>query len=183
MAGKNLGGVLNLHVVSSTAEPMVHITRSRRPEIVLFGVDHPLRSPVLLFAGKHIMVQDGPHNELTVRRYASQGAEDSTEQCPARLDPLIRTLVNVGATYPDVVQVITQAAKNKSLASRVVFDAVPELGRKYYRHGDDGDEIDDGPDGQEGGQLDGEAQLESSRAAGDWSDSDAPAGPAEGSES
>ena len=170
VAGKNLGGVLHLHVVSSPAEPMVHITRSQRPEIVLFGGDHRLRPPVLLFAGKHTMVKEGSLNELTVRRYATDDAKDVTQQCPARLDELIRTLVGLGASYPDVVQVITQAAKNKNLSSRVVFDAVPELGRKYYRHGDQTEEE----------EIEGLAESDEPWAD-DGSDSDSPASQGEGS--
>ena len=137
IAGKNLAGVLRLHVVTSLAEPMVHIARSQRPEIILFGSDHALRPPILLFAGKHIIVKDNPQHGLTVRRHATSDRDDVTEQCPPRLDELIRSLVRLGASYPDVIQVIEQAAKNDCLASRVVYDALPEVGRKYYRRGID----------------------------------------------
>lgn len=135
VAGTNLNGVLNLHTVSSTAEPLVHIvTHGQHPEIVLFGGDHILRPPVLLFAGKSIIVKgDTPYGMLTVSRYSAEDDADQTEQCEARLDVLIRTLVKLGASYPDVVRAIQQAKQNGCLASRIEFDKIPKLGRTYYR--------------------------------------------------
>jgi hypothetical protein len=146
IAGKNLAGVLRLHVVSSLAEPTVHITREQRPEIVLFGDDHKLQPPILLFAGNQIMVKGDPKHGLTVRRPASDDGDDIVQPCPAQLADLIETLVRLGGSYPEVIQAIEQASRNGCLASRVVYDALPEVGRKYYRRatgsGEEGEEDD-----------------------------------------
>jgi hypothetical protein len=134
IAGKNLAGILRLHIVSSITEPMVHITREQRPEIVLFGAEQELQPPILLFGGTHIMVKGDPKHGLVVTRHATDDEDDVIKHCPARLDDLIPTLVQLGASYPDVIQAIEQAARNDCIASRVVYDALPEVGRKYYRH-------------------------------------------------
>ena len=40
--GDRLGDACSLHVLDVKGPPMVHVTRSRRPEIVLFGTEHPV---------------------------------------------------------------------------------------------------------------------------------------------
>jgi flagellar basal body P-ring protein FlgI len=136
VAGENLEQKVPLHVVSSLGEPMVHITRSRRPEIVLFGHNQPLAGSVLLFASKKIMVKGEGGDELSVTHYSAD-QDDRTERCAARLDEMIRTLVRLGASYTEVVQAIQQAKQNGNLASRVEFDALPRSGRTYKRNGPD----------------------------------------------
>jgi hypothetical protein len=143
VAGRSLGGILSLHIVGTMGEPMVHITRSRRPEIVLFGTDQPLRPPIMLFAGNKITVTGDGLNGLCVRCHSSGDDEDVTEKCPATLDQLIPLLVRLGATYPDVIQVVNDARQNHCLSSRVVFDRLPRSGRTYLRNQQDADEDND----------------------------------------
>ena len=41
-------------------------------------------------------------------------------------------MVELGASYTDVVSAITQAQQRGSLKARVAFDALPRQGRQYY---------------------------------------------------
>jgi hypothetical protein len=49
------------------------------------------------------------------------------------VDEVIRAIVEVGGTYPDVVQALQQAKASNSLAGRLEIDALPEPGRRYDR--------------------------------------------------
>ena len=55
--GENLGGQFSYHVLNTSGPPMIHVTRSFRPEIVLFGHDQRLDAPFVLEAGKSILVK------------------------------------------------------------------------------------------------------------------------------
>ena len=44
----------------------------------------------------------------------------------------MRTMVELGGSYTDVVSAITQARQRGSLKARVAFDALPQQGRQYY---------------------------------------------------
>jgi hypothetical protein len=46
-------------------------------------------------------------------------------------------VVALGGSYSDVVQAIQQAADNGNLRGRVVYDAIPKLGRTYHREPSD----------------------------------------------
>ena len=45
---------------------------------------------------------------------------------PARVEAIVRAIVEQGGTYPDVVQFLQQASSHHALSSRLVFDAVAE---------------------------------------------------------
>jgi len=50
------------------------------------------------------------------------------------VDEVIRAIVDLGGTYPDVVQALQQAKVDGALASRFEVDALPQPGRSYDRH-------------------------------------------------
>jgi hypothetical protein len=122
--GERLGDACSLHVLDVKGPPMVHVTRSRRPEIVLFGTEHPVADGLRAEAGPTIVVVvDGP--TALVSRFVA-GEPDQQSDVPARVETIIRAIVEQGGTYPDVVQFLQQASSHHALKSRLVFDAVAE---------------------------------------------------------
>ena len=51
---ETLGRGIRLHHVASHGEPMIHVARTRRPEIVLFGSDQVLESPLMVLVDKNV---------------------------------------------------------------------------------------------------------------------------------
>jgi hypothetical protein len=129
--GTWLGEQFSLHVLDVPGPPMVHATRSFRPEIVLFGKEHRFQLPMMLDAGKSILV-NGQGDQVTISRFAP-GAEPEQRVVSTDVAEVIRTLVELGGTYPDVVQALHQAKSDGALASRFEIDALPEAGRPYER--------------------------------------------------
>ncbi len=128
--GEVLGEAFSLHEIPTGTEPLVHIRKSKRPEIVLFGQDIRLATPTAIFAGKQIMVKsDGP-NRFKVSRF-ELGKEDLVEYCSDSLDDIIRMIVKLDGSYTDVVAAINDAKRNGSLSARVKFDSLPKPGRAY----------------------------------------------------
>jgi hypothetical protein len=88
---------------------------------------------LLLDAGHDIRVQAAPGGPVTVSRIALN-MPDQRHQVSTRLDDVIRRVVELGGTYPDVVQMLQHAASCGVLAGcRLEVDAVPQAGRSLAR--------------------------------------------------
>ncbi len=143
--GEELGDDgFSYHVLNTEGPPMVHVCTHKRAELVFFGADHRLRGPVFLEAGGNIVVRssrDKP-DEVVVSRFAV-GEPDQQRVVSNRLDAVVRAIVELGGTYPDTVQALTQAKAAGALTARFEVDALPEIGRIYDRGGEEDEEADD----------------------------------------
>ena len=121
--GERLGDACSLHVLDVEGPPLVHATRSNRPEIVFFGADHRVARGLRAEAGRAIVVVvDGPL--ATVSRFAP-GESDRQTEVPPDAPSIVLAIVELGGGYPDAVQFLQQAAAGRFLRSRLAFDAVP----------------------------------------------------------
>ncbi len=133
VAGENLGDQFSYHVLDTSGTPLIHVTRNRRPEVVLFGRDQRLVTPLAVNAGNLIMVTGtSGEDQITVSRYAVNEL-DQKRVVSTSLDEVIRAIVELGGTYPDVVQALQEAQTVGALLSRFEVDALPEAGRIYER--------------------------------------------------
>ena len=132
--GEMLGDQFSYHLIRSQGPPMVHVTRSFRPEVVLFGADLRIRTPIILDAGKYIRVHGSGPEEVTVMKILP-GQPEEKRQVSGRVDDLIRAIVDLGGSYPDVVQVLVEAKEAQALECRFEVDALPRRGRDYAPSG------------------------------------------------
>jgi len=123
------------HVLATEGPAMIHVTRSRRAEVVLFGHNQTLQTPLALNAGTQIMINSRGGEEITVSRFAPN-EPDQKRLVGCRVDEVIRAIVDLGGNYPDVVQALEEAAATGVLASRFEVDALPEAGRTFDRIAD-----------------------------------------------
>lgn len=126
---------------------MIHVTNSFRPEIVIFGQLPPLKTPLMVEAGGKVLVNGLHGQKLTVSRFDKGGGAEQREIEP-QIEPLIRAIVELGGTYPDVVQALQLARDQGSLTARFCVDALPEANRSYHR----------GDSSAEESELDGKPQ-------------------------
>jgi flagellar basal body P-ring protein FlgI len=151
--GEGLGGKFSYHMLDVGGPPMIHLTGSYRPEVVLFGRQHQLITPVKLQAGKAIdIVGDG--NEISVVRYLPDKPVER-RQVTNDVDALVRAVVELGGDYGGLVQMFSEAKAKKALTSRLEIDALPRSDRGYDRdahpadHGEYADDDADHADGEE----------------------------------
>jgi hypothetical protein len=129
--GEDLGGQFHYHVLNTPKEePMIHVTTHRRAELVLFGQDQRFLTPLLVSAGNEIMVTSTAEGEISVSKFAPHEA-DQKRVVSTRVDDVVRAIVELGGTYPDVVQAIQEAKAANCLEGRFEIDALPETGRSY----------------------------------------------------
>lgn len=125
-----------VYAIESTGEPMVHVTRRRAPEIVLFGPEQSLRLPAVLNAGSsiRIMGESGQH-EVEIIFY-KLNAEPKRHKVPNRMIDILRACGNLGATYPDIVQMMIEAEQQHNFVGQFGIDRLPQAGRLYTKNGD-----------------------------------------------
>lgn len=140
--GESMGDQFSYHVLETKGPAMVHATRSFRPEVVLFGPEQRLLTPCTLEAGKDIQIISRGGDEVTISRFAV-GEPDQKRVVSTRLDDVIREIVALGGTYPDVVQALHQAKMRHNLNTRFEIDALPQGGRTYDRPAEEGESDDD----------------------------------------
>jgi flagellar basal body P-ring protein FlgI len=131
--GESLGDQFNYHVLDCEGPPMIHVTRSFRPEIVIFGHQQTLMTPLVLDAGPKILVTSEGGSEVFVSRFALD-EPDQKRQVSNRVDDVIRAIVELGGTYPDVVHFLQQAKEKDMLSGRFEVEALPQAGRSYTRN-------------------------------------------------
>jgi len=130
LRGEDFDGKFTYHVLDVPGQPMIHATSSHRPEVVLFGTDHQLRLPLVLDAGPKILVNGLSGAKIKVSHFG-----ETTQQRVVSTDvnAVIRAVVDLGGTYPDVVQLLQQANESGALQSRFRVNALPESGREIVR--------------------------------------------------
>jgi len=131
--GVEMDGKFSLHLIQSTAEPLVHLTRYDRAEVVLFGTDQRFQAPLFVRAGTHIMIQATPQgDQISLKRIAPN--ERTLERTVStKVSEVIVAATELGATYPDIVQMLVQADRQGNLAGEIAIDTLPEPGRVYER--------------------------------------------------
>ena len=132
--GETLGGQFSYHVLDLPGPDMIHVTRTRRPEIVVFGKDQQFKIPFAVNAGNHIMVTSRKPGEISVSRFVA-GEPSQQRTVSTQVDDVIRAIAEVGGTYPDVVQALQEAKAAGVLASRFEVEALPTAGRAFERGG------------------------------------------------
>lgn len=158
VAGETLGGQFSLHLIPTTGEPLIHISKAERPEIVLFGQDMRMLAPQGIFAGKQIMLTSTDPEQIRISRF-TPGKDDRIVYSGLAVEQVIRGIVSVGGTYGDVIQALQEAKQAGLLSARLEVNAVPQAGAAYYR-----DEADS-EDTEESASLDELMTSESSGPA------------------
>jgi hypothetical protein len=133
LRGEHLSDKFWLYVVPSAGPPMVHVTHSYRPEIVLFGEGQKFQTPFTLEAGNQIIIKSQPDGQISIARFSLQHS-DERRTVENSVAEVIRGIVEVGGDYPDAVQALEEAQAGGALASRFEVDAIPERGRVYDRN-------------------------------------------------
>jgi hypothetical protein len=123
--GEQLNDSFWLHRVETNSTPLVHISSTRRAEIVLFG-DEPMLKPQFgLQAGEFVVTAGKDDNRCIISRLPLHGRPQRRE-CSLELTKVLRTLADMGCMYPEVVALLQQADAGGALSCRLRCDALPQ---------------------------------------------------------
>lgn len=129
----NLDHEYKLHVLKTSGPPLVHVTLRTRPEIVIFGADQEFQPPMYASAGKNIMVTAQPGATTVSLARFEVGKQDQRKEVSLKVADVIRAANDLGATYPDILQLLADTSRQKNLPTELGVDKLPAAGRIYYR--------------------------------------------------
>lgn len=132
-----------LHRVAPDAAPLVHVSTARRPEIVLFGQEPALRPPFSVLAGEFVVRATADDDACLVTRFSTHGGENR-KRCPLKVEDVLRTMADMGATYAEALEMLRQARRCDCLTCELKSDALPQAVtvQELDRAGKAGDLVD-----------------------------------------
>ncbi len=113
-----------LYLVETDGPPLVHVARSRRCEVVVFGRRQKLLTPAVLGgSGPYLINAADGDKHIEISRI---GADDDRRLVTSdSLGEVIQGLANLGASYPEVLGVLETASRQKNLEGPLIVDALP----------------------------------------------------------
>lgn len=149
IAGEEFPSGFTLRVVEATGEPMVHVTRRKMAEIVVFGSDQRFQPPLLVSAGNRFMLRTEVGKDFVTISKFLRGQDVERRVVSLRVADVIRTLAEMDAHYADILQMLTEADEQHNLPGVIGIDELPHAGRVYYRdhqhHGEDDEQTAEAP--------------------------------------
>lgn len=135
--GIEMDGNFTLHLVDSTGDPFIHLTRRKKAECVIFNMRQEFQLPMFVRAGSKILVQGTPTaNGVVVKRIAA-GEQTQTKTVSPMVAEVVKAVSDMGAKYPDIVQMLVQAEEQHNLPGEIAIDRLPKPGRVYQRKPED----------------------------------------------
>jgi hypothetical protein len=123
--GELLNDSFWLHRLAPQSKPMVHVSTTKRAEVVLFGETPRLTAPFSFLAGEFSITAADIDTRCTLSRFPIGGAP-ARKQCSLALEDVLRTLAEMGGQYPEVIALLQQAATCENLNCRIRVDALPQ---------------------------------------------------------
>jgi flagellar basal body P-ring protein FlgI len=125
-----------LYLVDCEGPPLVHVARTRRCEVVVFGKHQRLETPLVLGGAGPILLNAADQDRVVhISRIndAEVGAAESHVESSPELGEVIRNVANLGASYAEVLEILRAADRQKNLQGPLVVDAVPGVSTDYDR--------------------------------------------------
>ena len=116
-----------LYLIDCEGPPMVHVARTRRCEVVVFGRAMKLLPPIVLGTGPlQLNAADGD-DAVQISKIVTTKTGDGDSKVSANLElgDVIRRAANLGASYPELVTILQAADRQKNLPGPLVVDALP----------------------------------------------------------
>jgi hypothetical protein len=123
--GELLNDSFWLHRVPANATPLVHISSTRRAEIVIFGEEPMLKSADLGLQAGEFVITRKDDNHCWISRLPLHGRQ-VRKDCSLELTKVLKTLADMGCMYPEVVGLLQQADTGGVLTCRLRCDALPQ---------------------------------------------------------
>jgi len=117
----------SLYMVDCEGPPMVHVARTRRCEIVVFGRGQKLLTPVVLGTGPLLLNAATDDDTLQISKIVPgrSSESDSKVQSSLEIGDVLRQAAGLGSSYPEIVTILQAASRQKNLPGPLVIDALP----------------------------------------------------------
>jgi flagellar basal body P-ring protein FlgI len=121
--GELLNNSFWLHRVAPSTAPLVHVSTTRRAEIVVFGKEPKLAPPFSLLSGEFTV--NAGRDDTRCSLFAMHRGADR-RQCSLTVEDIVRNLAEMGASYSEVVDILRQADQCQGMTCALAQDALPQ---------------------------------------------------------
>lgn len=118
--------------IPSQAPPLVAVSLTQVPEIVIFGSNPNVILPEFEYVTERMIIRK-EEGELVTINHFEPGAEDRVVQTTTDLRSLLEGIAEVGGTYGDWISFLRTCSEKSYLAEPVAMNPVPQSGRTYDR--------------------------------------------------
>lgn len=118
------------HVVPSQSFPVIHFSKSKRPELALFGEDQTVDDSFLIVeSDMGLTLRSIDDQKVKITKFARRDG-DKTIVCSNQIADVVETLVDLGLDYSQILDIFQKAKRSNMLNSKLVIDATPKPRRK-----------------------------------------------------
>lgn len=118
--------------IPSAGPPLVAMSLTQIPEVVIFGQSPQLHVPAFQYANERTMVSPTADGRLKISQF-NPGKEEKIIICDADLRSALVTLAELGATYGDWVQFTRECHSKGYFIEPFAMNPIPTSGREYDR--------------------------------------------------
>ncbi len=126
LGGECLAHSFWLHQVAPKSSRLVYFALGKKAEIVLFGEDIRIAPVSVLVGSEFVVTVNQGDDRCTVRRITTQSS-GSYKQCSLQLGDVIRSMADLGAGYPEVVDLLRKLDDRQVLNCPVTANKLPTL--------------------------------------------------------
>ena len=124
--GEHLNESFWLHRIAPQSKPFVHISTTKRAEVVLFGEAPRLKGPFSLLAGEFAITATKDDARVNISRVPLR-KEAARRQCSFELEDILRSMADLGAAYSEIIAMLQQANAAACLSCQIRVDALPQV--------------------------------------------------------
>lgn len=122
--GERLNESFWLHSVAKEGRAFIHLSTAKRVEVALFGKAPALLPPFSLLAGE-FAVTASPEGATAMVSYVGREGRTARKPCGLEVEEVVRTMAELGASFPEVLAMLQQAASCEAVSCPVKIDAMP----------------------------------------------------------
>jgi hypothetical protein len=133
VSGQQIGEVGKILEVPSAGPPLIAVSLSQLPEIVIFGENPTVNLPEFEYVTPEMIIRrDGPAS-VTISHFLP-GEEDQVVQTATDLRSLLEGIAAVGGTYGNWVSFVRQISSKGHLIEPIAMNPIPSAGRVFQRN-------------------------------------------------
>lgn len=117
----------SIYEVALQSKPLVHLSTTGKPEVVLFGKGHAMIAPFSLTAGPELIITAREGDGDCTISMTEVGGKITKRRCSFELGEILVRCTEMGASYADLVDLLRQASNGHNLSSKLVIDGMPRL--------------------------------------------------------
>ncbi len=117
----------SVHLIPTTAAPMVHISRVKHPELVIFGEDQAI-DPNILFVKTGLTVRGDGSQKIQITRYNQGDRQDRIVS--NQIVDVVKAMAELDCSYGTMIEFFRRSREKELLSTKLAINAVPKPGRE-----------------------------------------------------